>query len=397
MQVFKTYFRIAKKQLHGALIYIVIFAAIMFMMSSFSSEEASTRFQSSSLYITVIDEDQTEASEALISYLESIHNIVELPDDTQETLFDSLYYGKISYVLTIPSGYSGRLSDLNTEELITGSKLNNSARGYFIDQQISEYLNNVTLYLSGGYTLTEALTKTAAAFEGEPEVDLIDFDTKTETAVNSMMVYFFQFFPYIFLSVLILGMCPILIVFHQKELRCRIQCSSLSQRSKNLQLTMGCIVYTFLLWLLFMLAALVFYGPSDLLSHQGLLLIGNSAAFLPVGVAITLLLGTLISSNNKNNTTNVLNMVANVIGLGMSFLCGIFVPQYLLGDAVLAIAHFLPAYWYVRNSNMIGGFSGEAMSYSTYWTGIGIQLLFFAALFAIYLVAARQKKQKQLS
>lgn len=397
MQVFKTYFRIAKKQLRGTLIYIGIFAAIMFLMSSFSSEEASTRFQSSSLDIAVIDEDHTEASEALVSYLGSIHNLVSLPDYKQETLFDSLYYSRISYVLTIPSGYSKRLSGLDMEELLSGSKLNNSARGYFIDQQLDEYLNSVTLYLSGGYSLDEALARTASAFTEEADVTLIDFDAETESTVNSMMVYFFQFFPYIFLSVLILGMAPILIVFHQKELRCRIRCSALSQHSINFQLTLGCIVYTLLLWLLFMLGALLFYGPSDLLSHQGLLLIGNSAAFLPVGVAITLLLGTLISSENKNNTTNVLNMVANVIGLGMSFLCGIFVPQYLLGDAVQAIAHFLPAYWYVRNSNMIGGFSGEAMSYSTYWTGIGIQLLFFAALFAVYLVAARQKKQKQIS
>lgn len=397
MQVFKTYFRIAKKQIGHIVIYIVIFAAIMFLMSVFSSEEASTRFQATSLNITVIDQDHSEASKALVSYLGDIHSLVELPDYDQETLFDNLYYSRISYVLTIPSGYSDRLSAMDTEELVTSSKLNNSARGYFVDQQIDEYLNSVTLYLSGGYSLNEALTKTSAAFENQGDIDLIHFETDTEDSINPMMVYFFQFIPYIFLSVLILGMCPILIVFHQKELRCRIQCSALSQHSMNFQLTLGCILYTVLLWLLFMLAALIFYGPSDVLSHQGLLLIGNSAAFLPVGVAITLLLGTLISSNKKENTLNVLNMVANVLGLGMSFLCGIFVPQYMLGDTVLAIAHFLPAYWYVRNSNMIGGFSDDAMSYSTYWTGIGIQLLFFAALFAVYLVAARQKKQKQIS
>lgn len=397
MQVFKTYFRIAKKQLGGTVIYIGIFAAIMFIMSGFASEEADTRFQATSLDITVIDEDHSEASEALVSYLGDIHNLVELPDYDQETLFDNLYYSRISYVLTIPSGYSDRLLAMDTEELVTSSKFNNSARGYFVDQQIDEYLSSVTLYLSGGYSLTEALSKTAASFENQETVDMINFETDTEESVNPMMVYFFQFIPYIFLSVLILGMCPILIVFHQKELRCRIQCSAMSQHSMNFQLTMGCILYTVLLWLLFLLGAVIFYGPSDVLSRQGLLLIGNSAAFLPVGVAITLLLGTLISSSNKDNTNNILNMVANVLGLGMSFLCGIFVPQYLLGDGVLAVAHFLPAYWYVRNSNMIGGFSDEAMSYSTYWTNIGIQLLFFVALFAVYLVASRQKKQKQIS
>lgn len=397
MQVFKTFFHIAKKQLPGACIYIGIFAAIMFLMSMFSSDEASTQFESSSLDITVIDEDHSEASQALVDHLDNYHNIIELSDYEKETLFDNLYYTRISYVLTIPEGYSERLTELDTEELVISNKLNNSARGYFLDQQVDEYLNTVTMYLSGGYELREALDQTTASFAEQGAPELIDFEGNGEEEVNPTMAYFFQYIPYIFLSVLILGMCPILIIFHEKDLQNRIRCSALSPHSMNLQLTLGCILYTLAMWLVFILGAVIFYGPSDVFSQQGLLLIGNSAAFLPVGVAITLLLGTFITSSSKNNTANVLNMMANVIGLGMSFICGIFVPQYLLSDGVLAIAHFLPAYWYVRNSNMISGFSEEAMDYSTYWLCIGMQLVFFSALFAIYLVASKQRKQKQVN
>lgn len=394
MQVFKTFFHIAKKHLPAAGIYIGIFAAIMFLMSMVSSSDTSTQFESSSLDITVIDEDHSEASQALTEHLDNYHNIIDLPDYKQETLFDNLYYTRIAYVLTIPQGYSQRLTDLDTKDLVSSSKLNNSAKGYFLDQQIDEYLNTVTMYLSGGYDLQEALDKTAASFGELGEPELIDFEGDTQEEVNPAMSYFFQYIPYIFLSVLILGMCPILITFHEKDLQNRIRCSALSQHSLNLQLTLGCILYTLGLWLIFILAAVIFYGPSDVFSQQGLLLLGNSAAFLPVSVAITLLLGTFITTDSESNTANVLNMVANVIGLGMSFLCGIFVPQFLLGDAVLAVAHFLPAYWYVRSSNMISGFSEEVMDYSTYWLCIGMQLLFFAALFAVYLVASKQRKQR---
>lgn len=396
MQVFKTFFRIAKKQIYGAMIYVVIFIAIMFVMSSQTSREAETRFQARALDITVIDEDHTEASRALVSYLGSIHNLVELPDRERETLFDNLYYQWISYVLVIPAGYEERLSGADTEGLVSGGKLADSARGYFVEQQIDEYLSGITLYLSGGYTLEEALGKMGDAMEQEATVETVSFGSGAENSVNTMMVYFFQYFPYIFLSMMILGMCPILLVFHRSELQSRMQCSAFCGHLVNLQLTMGCVLYTVLLWAIFLLAALLIYGPSDLFSGKGLLLLGNSAAFLPVGVAITLLLGTAISARVKKNPSNVLNMAANVIGLGMSFLCGIFVPQYLLGDTVLTIAHFLPAYWYVRNSNMIGGFSEEAMNYGIYRTCIGMQLLFFAAFFAVYLAASRQRKMRQL-
>lgn len=393
MQVFKTFFKIAKKQVRGAVIYLVIFAALMFTMSFQASEEAETRFQKEALNITVIDEDRSEASAALVSYLEGVHHLVELPDNQKETLFDNLYYNWISYVLVIPAGYEERLSGLDTEELVKSSKMADSARGYFVDGQIDEYLSSVTLYLSGGYTLEEALEKTEEAFAKEEAVEVLDFEAATEKPVNSMMIYFFQYFPYIFLSVMISGMGPVLFVFYKKELSSRIQCSAFSSRSVNFQLALGCIVYTLTFWILFMLGALVIYGPSDLFSEKGLLLIGNSLAFLPVGVAITLLLGTVISAGVRKSPVSVLNMAANVIGLGMSFLCGIFVPQYLLGDKVLAAAHFLPAYWYVRNSNMIGGLSDEVMSFATYRTCIGMQLLFFAALAAVYLAASRQRKR----
>lgn len=393
MQVFKTFFKIAKKQVRGAVIYLVIFAALMFTMSFQASEEAETRFQKEALNITVIDEDRSEASKALVSYLEGVHHLVELPDNQKETLFDNLYYNWISYVLVIPAGYEERLSGLDTEELVKSSKMADSARGYFVDGQIDEYLSSVTLYLSGGYTLEEALEKTEEAFAKEEAVEVLDFEAATEKPVNSMMIYFFQYFPYIFLSVMISGMGPVLFVFYKKELSSRIQCSAFSSRSVNFQLALGCIVYTLTFWILFMLGALVIYGPSDLFSEKGLLLIGNSLAFLPVGVAITLLLGTVISAGVRKSPVSVLNMAANVIGLGMSFLCGVFVPQYLLGDKVLAAAHFLPAYWYVRNSNMIGGLSDEVMSFATYRTCIGMQLLFFAALVTVYLAASRQRRR----
>ncbi len=396
MQVFKVYFKIAKKQLRGAVFYVVIFGALMFMMSMQTSEEAGGRFQTQALDITVIDEDKSEASRALTSYLGGIHNLVELPDTQRETLFDNLYYNWISYVLVIPLGYEERLSELDTDGLVQSSKMANSARGYFVDEQIDEYLSSVTIYLSSGYTLEEALGKTADILEKGEAPEVLQFETSAGKSVNTMMIYFFQYFPYIFLSVMIMGMGPVLIVFYRRELNSRMQCSALSSLSVNVQLAAGCIVHTLAFWILFMLGALAIYGSSDLFSEKGLLLIGNSLAFLPVGTSITLLLGTAVSAGVRRNLDSILNMAANVIGLGMSFLCGIFVPQYLLGDGVLKVAHFLPAYWYVRAGNMIGGLSDEVMSYTTYRTCIGMQLLFFAAISAVYLAVSGQRKYKQV-
>jgi ABC-2 type transport system permease protein len=113
----------------------------------------------------------------------------------------------------------------------------------------------------------------------------------------------------------------------------------------------------------------------------------NSLVFLLIAATLALLLGSL------SLEWNALNMASNLIGLGMSFLCGVFVPQWLLGDSVRAFSHVLPAYWYIRIVNMLSGLSGEAFSLRTYQVCISVQLLFWALLFGVYLVVNRQQKK----
>ena len=59
-----------------------------------------------------------------------------------------------------------------------------------------------------------------------------------------------------------------------------------------------------------------------------------------MSLAISFLIGVLVEKEE------VINGVVNVISLGMSFTCGVFVSMSVLGKGVRAFAHFLPVYWY---------------------------------------------------
>jgi ABC-2 type transport system permease protein len=48
-------------------------------------------------------------------------------------------------------------------------------------------------------------------------------------------------------------------------------------------------------------------------------------------------------------------MISQIVGLGMSFLCGAFIPQTMLGSGVLAIGKLFPVYWYVRATDLLSG------------------------------------------
>lgn len=378
MQVFKTFAKVAKKKFPNTITYFVVFFVLIVAMSFQADSSSGNQFRVSSVDICLIDEDQSEASQALCDYLSSIHHRVSLDSYDRESLQDNLYYYQIGYILTIPSGFEERLKSGEYKDLVETSKRGDSASGYFVDRQVDAYLNSVATYLANGFSLQEALSDTNHSLESVPEVRSIRFADAGKND-GALMYYFFQYLPYVALMILMCGLSPVLMAFHEKKIHARIHCSSLADIRISSQLGLACFTYVFFIWIVFLVIASALVGPTQFFSSTGLMCILNSGVFMLVAAAIALLLGVFALDNN------ITNMIANILALGMSFLCGIFVPQSLLGDNVLAIGRFLPAYWNVRVINMLAPFSDDTLSMSTYWMCIGVQLLFFVVLFTIYL------------
>ena len=389
MQVCKTFARVAKKNLPNTFIYYVVFMVILIAMSANASATNGKQFQVSSVNLCIFDEDHSTASTALSDYLSSLHHIVSLDSSDRDTLQDNMYYYQIDYVLTIPKDFEQNLTSQSIENLVETSKRKDSCSGYFVDRQIDNYIQALVLYMKSGASISDAIASTNTSLAAVPEVETVSF-SNTEKSGNDMMYYFFQYFPYVILMMLLGGLSPVLMAFRKPLMKARLSCGALPQSRISAQLGLGCLIYVFLWWLGFLAIATVLYGPAQLFSRSGLFCILNSAVYLLIATAIALLLGSFPMD------FNIINMIANILGLGTSFLCGIFVPQAYLGEKVLTVGRFLPAYWYVRITNMFASYSDDMYKSQDYWMFIGIQMLFFAAIFAVYLCVDRQKKHQQL-
>lgn len=385
MQVSKAFFMIARKRLLTAFIYIAIYTFIILILSSTTEDSMKNNFSSVSLTIFIADEDQTPASRALCGYLDSLHEIADLNND-EEVLADQMYYRTLDYVLTIPAGFEDSLTSGKKEALLTDVKIPGSTNGYFVDQQISQYVQSLQLYLSGGYSLTEAIAETDKSIADAVSVTTVSFETEGSSS-DGRVFYFFQYLPYIFIAILFSGLTPVLVTLNKKSIKNRTTCSALTLTSKNLQLAGCCVVYSLVVWLLFAGLNVLFYG-TDCFTANAMLAMLNSLVFLLFTAALALLVSYFAPDDN------VINMAANIVGLSMAFLCGIFVPQTMLSPSVLNVGRFLPAYWYIRANNMLAGFGNEVFDLSIYRTCIGIQLLFTAAIFCITLLVSRKRKQK---
>ncbi len=384
MPVFKCFWKIMLKHKLMLLMYFIIFMAITIMYSQIGADsDSQTNFSATEVNLAVIDRDGSTISAALTDYLDGLHHLVDLADE-ETAMQDALFFHEVDYILIIPSDFEKGFSAGNEDIHLENIKVPNSTSGVYIDNQIDSFLLTLQTYLHAEFDLDTAIAQTEQDLSHRVTVEVAVVGTE----INASSPFYFQYLPYIFLSMMISALGPVFLAFNKTDVTRRIECSAFTWKERNFQLALGCVISSVVIWLAFMVIAFLLFGE-EMTGSIGALRMLNSFVFLIVSVGIAFLLGQLMKS------TSVLSAATNVIGLGMSFLTGVFVPQEFLSSGVLSVARFLPSYWYVRSNDMLTTVSAVTNeSLRTFLEGIGIQFGFALVIFAIAFAISRRKKLK---
>ncbi|MBO5459370.1 MAG: ABC transporter permease [Lachnospira sp.] len=381
MQVFKAFYKCVLRRISVVIIYVSIFAAICIIMAQTANINKTYDFKAEQLKIAVFDYDNTPESNALYDYIADTQQLINISDD-KESIADELFFRNIDYVLIIPQGFS---SDYTSLENV---KQAGSTSAYYMDNIINTYLKIFSTYTSAGYSANEAkqLTKQSLAAGSSAEI-LNNENEADDLVVSTYMKSFFQYLPYIFIAVIMTSMGGILIIFREKNINFRMKCSALSVTRRNAELSSACISYSLLLWCIFMVLAAIIY-KQHIFTINGAMFVLNSLVFLLVAVSITY----LVSLFAKND--NTMNVWSNILGLGMSFICGIFIPAELLSSGVATVSQFLPASWYIKALKICSSYNNNGADLKKYFGYLGIQLLFTIACFSAALVVSKYRKEE---
>lgn len=385
MQVFKTFIKVMKKRLHISMIYIIIFIVIGIVMTASSSDKSG--FSDTKLSVSITDLDDTDASRALADYIGNNNEIVKVRNN-KDSIMDAVFYRRADIILTVNKGYSEKIANGETTGLFSDYRVPGSYSAELFDSQINRYVKMITACTAGGMEINEATAKTAELAEKEIKVEKLNFSENSNVEFGDNIMFYYQYLAYILLAIMISGLCPVLLVITRKDIRNRTSCSCLSEVSRMAQIVLGTVIFAVGLYLLLTVVALFLYR-SQMLNSKGLFAMLNGFVYLIFTTMLAILIS-VISPGGK-----VIDMIANVVSLGMSFLCGVFVPQSVLSETVLNIGKFLPAYWYIKANNMIAGIGGEIFGMRKYMICIGIELAFSVVLFCITLLIARTKKSSR--
>lgn len=385
MTVFKGYMILFKRNMGLIIMYLCIFLSLSIGVGQIQVGKGEGSYQSAKVDVAVINEDDSPLSEGLYKYLDSMHNMITV-GNTEKDIQNTLFYRYAEYVVIIPKGYQDAF--LKDKAMLKTTKLPGSESAQYVDAQLDTFLNSINVYCESGYSMEEAVSRSAKQFQTEGRLKMID--KNGNGGMKEGYAVFFQHFPYMIIAVLGYGIATILMRFRKKEIQRRMLCSSVSGLRQNLEGIGAFIVAGIGIWLFNVVALFVLYGKRFILSPNKWYFLLNSLVLLGASLALSFLIGVIIEKEIA------MNAVVNILALGMCFLCGVFVPLEMLGKGVKNVSQFLPVYWYEVINEMLGEFNelSSAMM-QTMKKGFAIQLIFAVACVCVALMVTRMKRQEE--
>lgn len=339
MTVFKTFFKILNKNKFIVIMYTVILLVFGGVNMQTSDNNISFVSTKPDVFIMNLDGDN-KFTNNLIDYIKKNSNVLDIEDD-EESINDALFYRDVNYVIYIPKDFSNNF--LNNKDISIDVKTTGDYNAYFEEMILKRYLKVSKSYLNVYDSEDILIDKINDTLNESIDVEIT---SKLDSDSLSKATYYYNFSTYSILACLILIIGLILSSFNNEKISKRIIISSMDYKKHNRILLLSNSCYAIFLWLLFVVISFIMVGDI-MFSLYGLLYIINLFILTICATALSFLIGTLV--NNKN----AMNGIVNVIALGSSFLCGVFVPSEFLPDFVLKIAHILPTYYFVNSNNII--------------------------------------------
>lgn len=386
MQVFKTYFKIIKKNIGQISIYIGVFLVLAIAFSFSSTSQSIDNFTQAKTRVAFINDDENSVLiKGFKEYLGNYSVYVPIENNTKK-LQDALFFRDIEYIVRIPKGF--------TVDIMAGKDANlakttvaGSTNSIYIDMVVNKYFNTTKLYLKNNNNITqpELVKQVAKDLKIDTKVQ-IQKDNKQSEKTGSNVISFYNYLAYAIISILVLGVTSIMMVFNNRNLRRRTLCSPMKNLSLNMQIILGDIIYAISCWGFMMVINFVLFRQ-DMFTINRLYYCINSFVFTIMALCMAFLVGIFVKTSNAQAG------IANVLGLGLSFISGVFVPQEILSKTVLNIAKFTPTYWYVKANKAISNLTNFSMeNLMPIFQYMLIELGFGAALLSVALVMSKRKQ-----
>lgn len=338
MTVFKYFLKIAWQYKMNIVVYTVIFFVLSILMTSQMIQE--TTFGSTKINIIVtLPKESSVLTDHLIEYLDNTHNIT-ISTDSKEELKEKVYTGMFDAAIIMEEPLETILDEeQNLLNVITNAQ---SSVSSLLEVELNQYfLFAKTQYQATNKVNIEMLDKIMNTHSQVTVISNSENNSK-DLWLNNWSTFYFKFLSYVLVSIFISFFGILIANFEEDGVKTRIQLGAISLVKVNLLKLLGSAVVTIIIGIIFIAGAILM--QPNLINNQNFYhhLLIMSISMLTI-LSLTYLC-VIIAKSNKN----VLPGLSLTIGLGLSFISGVFVPLEIINENVLKIAKLFPVYYITK-------------------------------------------------
>lgn len=376
MTVFKTYWKIVKKNIGIIILYTVML--LVFGTMNLKANKNSFEFISSKPDIIIVNNSSGIITDNLISYLKTNANVKNITDEND--IDDAVFFRDANYVIYIPKEFENKIE--NGKEFNIDIKTNNSYDSYIASELLNKYLDVFSKYMNLYNDKILAIQKLDNTLNKKADVVI-----ENKTSLNSKTSLFYNFSSYSIMAIVIYIICLVLSSFNDEKISKRTGVSGMNYKTFNNYLYISSFTFTFIIFIVYLILSFLIL-KSSILNINGILYSLNMFIFFIVSFTMAILISNLVKSKGA------ISGVVNVISLGSAFLCGAFIPVKYMPSFALKIAHIFPTFYFIDNNEYIASLQNfDKASYEFVLKNFIIMIVFIIFFLILNTLVTRFKRK----
>ncbi|MDD6277187.1 MAG: ABC transporter permease [Mycoplasma sp.] len=376
MTIFKTYWKIVKKNIGIIILYTVML--LVFGTMNLKANKNSFEFISSKPDIIIVNNSSGIITDNLISYLKTNANVKNITNEND--IDDAVFFRDANYVIYIPKDFETKLE--SGKEVNIDIKTNNSYDSYIASELLNRYLDVFSKYMNLYNDKILAIQKLDNTLNKKASVII-----ENKTSLNSKTSLFYNFSSYSIMAIVIYIICLVLSSFNDEKISKRTNVSGMSYKTFNNYLYISSFTFTFIIFIVYLILSFLIL-KSSILNINGILYGLNMFIFFIVSFTMAILISNLVKSKGA------ISGVVNVISLGSAFLCGAFIPVKYMPSFALKIAHIFPTFYFIDNNEYIASLQNfDKASYDFVLKNFIIMTVFIIFFLILNTLVTRLKRK----
>ena len=376
MTIFKTYWKIVKKNIGIIILYTVML--LVFGTMNLKANKNSFEFISSKPDIIIVNNSSGIITDNLISYLKTNANVKNITNEND--IDDAVFFRDANYVIYIPKEFENKIE--NGKEFNIDIKTNNSYDSYIASELLNRYLDVFSKYMNLYNDKILAIQKLDNTLNKKASVVI-----ENKTSLNSKTSLFYNFSSYSIMAIVIYIICLVLSSFNDEKISKRTNVSGMNYKTFNNYLYISSFTFTFIIFIVYLILSFLIL-KSSILNINGILYSLNMFIFFIVSFTMAILISNLVKSKGA------ISGVVNVISLGSAFLCGAFIPVKYMPSFALKIAHIFPTFYFIDNNEYIASIQNfDKASYDFVLKNFIIMIVFIIFFLILNTLVTRFKRK----